>query len=465
MKCRENYDLTCANVSERRFHSTLTGEHRMNWICPLCRSEVPKGDNSNTPVRDIHRKPESSVRHEEPKENEAPHPNVTTRNHTWASTLDDSVMSISGDTPRKTDNHEIPLTIGQISQLLDVKFENHSRSMHRKIDAMKLSLDSALTNLKTEMKDNFALLSEEQKCIKADMSKLNTRIQILEAERAVLQRQILELQTQCSSSTSNQVTPDVDRPKKFVLYGLDEYPEETEEELHDRIIYAFREILNVDLLGYIENTARLGRKGYRRPVIIELLSKRMTKYLLERNNYFKNTGLAIAECLDDISLRERKRLVEVLREARRQGNHAVFRANKLFINGKEYVASDAHISLNEPPPKLPGGIFSDQLVDFVDRCLKKNPDERADLKTLMHHPIVNEPPPKLPAGIFSDQFVDFVDRCLKKNPDERADLKTLMVSTVVTSLTRNSSSEARCQNISQERSGDTISEDAAGAEE
>ncbi|XP_017877164.1 dual specificity mitogen-activated protein kinase kinase dSOR1 [Ceratina calcarata] len=40
--------------------------------------------------------------------------------------------------------------------------------------------------------------------------------------------------------------------------------------------------------------------------------------------------------------------------------------------------------------------------------------------------IVNEPPPKLPAGIFSDTFTDFVDRCLKKNPAERADLKTLM---------------------------------------
>lgn len=42
--------------------------------------------------------------------------------------------------------------------------------------------------------------------------------------------------------------------------------------------------------------------------------------------------------------------------------------------------------------------------------------------------IVNEPPPKLPPGIFSDSFTDFVDRCLKKNPAERADLKTLMVS-------------------------------------
>lgn len=41
--------------------------------------------------------------------------------------------------------------------------------------------------------------------------------------------------------------------------------------------------------------------------------------------------------------------------------------------------------------------------------------------------IVNEPPPKLPSGMFSDAFTDFVDRCLKKNPAERADLKTLMV--------------------------------------
>ncbi|CAH0562219.1 unnamed protein product [Brassicogethes aeneus] len=40
--------------------------------------------------------------------------------------------------------------------------------------------------------------------------------------------------------------------------------------------------------------------------------------------------------------------------------------------------------------------------------------------------IVNEPPPKLPANAFTDDFKDFVDRCLRKNPEERADLKTLM---------------------------------------
>uniref|UniRef100_A0A8R1U2X2 mitogen-activated protein kinase kinase n=1 Tax=Onchocerca volvulus TaxID=6282 RepID=A0A8R1U2X2_ONCVO len=39
--------------------------------------------------------------------------------------------------------------------------------------------------------------------------------------------------------------------------------------------------------------------------------------------------------------------------------------------------------------------------------------------------IVNEAPPLLPKNIFSDIFIDFVGRCVKKNPIERANLKTL----------------------------------------
>ena len=42
--------------------------------------------------------------------------------------------------------------------------------------------------------------------------------------------------------------------------------------------------------------------------------------------------------------------------------------------------------------------------------------------------IVNQPPPRLPAKVFSEEMRDFVDRCLKKNPSERPDLATLMVS-------------------------------------
>lgn len=45
--------------------------------------------------------------------------------------------------------------------------------------------------------------------------------------------------------------------------------------------------------------------------------------------------------------------------------------------------------------------------------------------------IVNEPPPRLPPGVFSPEFIDLVDRCLKKSPSERADLTTLQVGVVM----------------------------------
>ncbi|KAL3866772.1 hypothetical protein ACJMK2_044045 [Sinanodonta woodiana] len=46
--------------------------------------------------------------------------------------------------------------------------------------------------------------------------------------------------------------------------------------------------------------------------------------------------------------------------------------------------------VNEPPPTLPKGKFSTEFIDFVDKCLKKNPQERADLHSLMSHVFVKK---------------------------------------------------------------------------
>jgi len=42
--------------------------------------------------------------------------------------------------------------------------------------------------------------------------------------------------------------------------------------------------------------------------------------------------------------------------------------------------------VNQPPPRLPSRVFTNQMRDFVDICLKKNPADRPDLATLMSHP-------------------------------------------------------------------------------
>ncbi|XP_077989438.1 dual specificity mitogen-activated protein kinase kinase 1-like [Glandiceps talaboti] len=46
--------------------------------------------------------------------------------------------------------------------------------------------------------------------------------------------------------------------------------------------------------------------------------------------------------------------------------------------------------VNEPPPRLPSIVFSEEFVDFVNNCLIKNPLERADLKYLMNHPFIKK---------------------------------------------------------------------------
>ncbi|MBW01513.1 Dual specificity mitogen-activated protein kinase kinase 2, partial [Eschrichtius robustus] len=42
----------------------------------------------------------------------------------------------------------------------------------------------------------------------------------------------------------------------------------------------------------------------------------------------------------------------------------------------------------QPPPKLPNGVFTQDFQEFVNKCLIKNPAERADLKMLMNHAFI-----------------------------------------------------------------------------
>ncbi|CAG9790257.1 unnamed protein product [Diatraea saccharalis] len=48
--CTSKYDLLCANVGLKRFN-LMDKEQKLNWRCPECRSQLPKTDNTNTPIR------------------------------------------------------------------------------------------------------------------------------------------------------------------------------------------------------------------------------------------------------------------------------------------------------------------------------------------------------------------------------------------------------------------------------
>lgn len=88
---------------------------------------------------------------------------------------------------------------------------------------------------------------------------------------------------------------------------------------------------------------------------------------------------------------------------------------KIFSMSPEELAQTTPIAPRLPPGARPPSGFNQDV-----------PRPMAIFELLDY--IVNEPPPKLPSEHFSKDFCDFVNKCLIKNPKERADLNYLKVS-------------------------------------
>lgn len=343
LQCKAKYDLECANISLARFNNAMDKENKRNWKCQYCKCKMPKVDNTNTPVRsqNMTSSGDNVISQSISNENN----NITLRKKPSTSKLDSSLLleddhSVWGDTITDDKNEYKALsgmdsiTIKQLEVLLERKLEENKQNL---LLELKTTLISDITNtIINEITQKINILYTEQKNLKDDVVNLDTHINELNDECIRLKTEIKEIRNQIEAKRSEgrENEPKFEYSKTFILYGIDEYNGETEYELHDRVIHIFKEVLRVNLTGYIEDISRIGRKGYRRPLKIELLSKKMVKYLLENKLFFKNTGLAISEILDKNALQQRKLLIEAMHKARQNGQHCIIKNNKLIINGQ-----------------------------------------------------------------------------------------------------------------------------------
>lgn len=133
----------------------------------------------------------------------------------------------------------------------------------------------------------------------------------------------------------------IDNSKMLVLYGLEENEFETEADLYNRVVTAFFDITQTDLTGYIEDMTRIGYRGRRRPLKIEFLSKRMTRYLLRSVNMFRNTGLWVSEFLDENGLQDRKKQRE---NQRRNQNKTQYNEDQQRERLRQQTREHQHVS-------------------------------------------------------------------------------------------------------------------------
>jgi hypothetical protein len=318
--CNGHYHYECLNITTTEFRANSHTIKR-EWRCPPCANITSRRKNDNTPVR----KPLDSVLMDETNMS------VDYRFH------DESNQSLLGDTQnsqqRLQTSHSI--TIEQISALLDLKLQNNNIKIVNDMKSIiQAEVSTAINQLKHEFTQKNLTILGQQELLAQQLQDTTQKINILQEENQAVKAQLHELQTHLNQTMNVNCN---DNYKKFVLYGLDEHYGENESDICFRLNNMFQELLNVNINGFIESVERLGKRGNRRPLVVELISKRMNRYIINNANCFRNTGYAISEVLDRQALRNRQNLRNCLRSARDNGKHAVIRNNRLFINGKEFV--------------------------------------------------------------------------------------------------------------------------------
>lgn len=219
-----------------------------------------------------------------------------------------TIQTTQQTTPDVTASSE-DSTLCQFSKMLDIKLDKMKHDIITQITSkLQSEVNTALTKIKLEITKDIETLHSDQTTILEKLNNLHKRIEQLEKEKAKLEQQIKNIENQ--NAPKHEVT--TDNSKKIVLFGLTCQYRVDERDLYNQVISLFYDILNVNLEGYIEDLYFVGNSRHRkRPLVIEIISKRMTKYILQHATFFKNSGFGISEFLTKQALTKKRPTIKI----------------------------------------------------------------------------------------------------------------------------------------------------------
>lgn len=367
--CKSKYHYKCVNITTSQYKSKMQ-EYQRIWTCPDCnRISIRHLRNDNTPVNSPSQnaklmnqtskeKPQESVERDQTNSELT---NIVELDQTTSpqgktfnidgSLLENNTINTEYQSP-ETGKHlpnlcidangDQPVTLRQMSILLQ---QNNKYIIKEMRETIEDQIEIAINHLKEQLKQEKKDMEKEQTEIKKEISTIDQKITILNQQCTKLRLENDKLQKHIQNLMENNCPQETElnHDKMLVLYGLQTNYWETDQDLIRRITNIFYDILNVDISEYIDEVTYLGKRGLKRPIKIELISKRMKKYILENTVYFKNTGIGVAKYLNKAALIERNQMMQALHLARENGKLAFIRHNKLFIDQEE-TAPDSIIN-------------------------------------------------------------------------------------------------------------------------
>jgi hypothetical protein len=338
--CKGLYHYECMGMTHA-YYTENSIPLRNHWKCLSCESKTRRQRNDDTPASPAGIIKQTNAAVLDPTN--MSYEDIDTSNEQSNTTIARETPNPSGSqAPSLNRTDDTGITLDSFRKLLDEKLKFNNRTIIEQLKSIIQSeVNGAVTKLHSEMIQKTDALSHEQHNLNLNIENLTCKIQALEEENTKLQADIRRIQDNATRSIDPaQSKSEGDTSKKIVVHGLEEWYGESEERIIERLAYIFHDVLEVNIDGYIEETYRVGKRGNQRPLVIELTSKRITKYILQHSHLFKYAGMNITEYLDEASLRNRRKLIEALKQARKEGKYAIIKSNVLFINGKIYTCEN-----------------------------------------------------------------------------------------------------------------------------
>ncbi|XP_061710519.1 uncharacterized protein LOC133520161 [Cydia pomonella] len=412
--CQKNCHYLCLGMSENTYES-MSEEFKRAWRCPSCANVTLRRKNDNTPVRK----------------------SFETMSDNTNMSIDDLLQedterSMFGDTIgtqqyQTTNQERETVTIDQISTLLDTKLKaNYDKIVSNLTGIIQAQINLGIAKISDDFTQTNNSIISKQQYFEQQLQKTQEKINLLETENYELKKELKDIKNilETKNGTNLQKTDSDTNKRTLVLYGLDEYYRESEEDVITRINYLFQDLLSIDINGYVESVKRTGRKGNRRPLIIELISNRMKKYILNNSHCFKYSGYSVSAILDKEGLERRYYLRECLKTARHEGKHAIMRNNKLYINGKEHCPvsykqvtqdtlknTNVHISadaLNSESERSAQSLSSEREKNSISTVIEQN-------STSGQNPKNSQAAESVCSDLFTDSFRDNNSNSVKNN--------------------------------------------------
>lgn len=184
--CSLIYHFDCINTLSKKKFKDISPDYKTNWVCPTCRSKLPKGDNSNTPIRST-----ACTTYDD-----SPPSNVTLRRTNAASMQSPEHLSLQmvKELIQKAMEDLVDRLDRRITKLIEIK----TAEIFTEINGIKESiiyLNTQYDDIHKELQQKCSQmekLSEENFTLRTTVKDLGNRLSILEQ-----QSRLCNLEIQC----------------------------------------------------------------------------------------------------------------------------------------------------------------------------------------------------------------------------------------------------------------------------